>query len=74
METALQTVTRTELVPYDNIIGEIVEKFITAQDVKPSSRALYRRTLNHRVQGRPPGEGYEFPDSGKLYHGGQEVL
>ncbi|OPZ63134.1 MAG: Tyrosine recombinase XerD [Candidatus Aminicenantes bacterium ADurb.Bin508] len=46
METALQTVTRTELVPYDNIIGEIVEKFITAQDVKPSSRALYRRTLN----------------------------
>jgi len=46
METAALTTTQsTELEAKQYTLAEIVEQFMAAQDVKPSSKGLYRRTL-----------------------------
>jgi integrase/recombinase XerC/integrase/recombinase XerD len=46
MNRALRIAESTDPRTQDQIIEELVERFIEAQDVKPSSRALYRRTLS----------------------------
>lgn len=45
MSKIIQVRESKELKSQSDIIGELVNRFIAAQDVKPSSRALYRRTL-----------------------------
>jgi integrase/recombinase XerD len=45
MSKAIQVRTEKALKSQSDIMGELVDRFIAAQDVKPSSRALYRRTL-----------------------------
>ena len=44
MSNKIQVVSANRIVTVE-VIAELVAKFIAAQDVKPSSRALYRRTL-----------------------------
>ena len=46
MSTALKIAETTDLRTRAEIIKELVDRFIEAQDVKPSSRSLYRRTLS----------------------------
>jgi integrase/recombinase XerD len=45
MSKTIQVRTEKALRSQANIMSELVDLFIAAQDVKPSSRALYRRTL-----------------------------
>ena len=43
------------------LIGELVDQFLASQDVKPSSRALYRRTLNQYLKWTV-GQGLDLRD------------
>lgn len=45
MSKTIQVMAERALKSQDDIISELVDRFIAAQDVKPSSRALYRRTI-----------------------------
>ena len=45
MSKAIQVRTTKELKTQTEIMSELIGRFIAAQDVKPSSRALYRRTI-----------------------------
>ena len=50
MSKAIQIISNNTIKPQVDIMKELVDRFIAAQDVKPSSRALYRRTLSQYLK------------------------
>lgn len=46
MNTAVTTTANSQIIASQYTLADVLEKFIEAQDVKPSSKALYKRTLS----------------------------